>query len=91
MICPGLPQSAGQIADRVGHLMNYGEGYYAGLFLAALYAAAFIETDHRSMIAMAMRAIPADCDYTAMLQDLLRSYEEEPDDWRHTWQKLEDA
>ncbi|NKB71613.1 MAG: hypothetical protein GKR89_31450 [Candidatus Latescibacteria bacterium] len=90
LICPGLPQTASAIADRVGHLMNYGEGYYAGLFLAALYAAAFIETDPRTMIPMAMRAIPADCDYAAMLRDLLKWYEEEPENWRRTWQRLEE-
>ena len=90
LICPGLPQEAQRISDKVGHLMNYGEGYYAGVFLAALYAAAFIEKDRIAMIRMAMKAIPKDCDYTAMINDLLGWYEECPDDWRGTWQKLED-
>ena len=71
LICPGMPQKAGVIADRVGHIMNYGEGYYAGLFLASLYAAAFVEEDLISMIAKASTSIPADCDYAAMLADLL--------------------
>ena len=90
LICPGMPQTAGIIADRVGHIMNYGEGYYAGLFLASLYTAAFVEKDLSSMIAKARTSIPADCDYAAMLVDLLAWYEREPDDWRWTWQRIED-
>lgn len=90
LICPGLPQAAQDISDRVGHLMNYGEGYYAGVFLAALYSAAFIETDLIKMIRMAQKTIPADSDYSAMLNDLLKWYEAYPDDWRTTWRKLEE-
>lgn len=90
LMCPALPQEAQRISDKVGHLMNYGEGYYAGVFLAALYAAAFIETDTVTMIRMAMKAIPEDSDYAAMINNLLGWYEECPDDWRSTWQKLED-
>jgi hypothetical protein len=90
LVSPGLPLSATRIADQVGHLMNYGDGYYAGVFLASLYAAAFIETDRVRMIEMAVQTIPADCDYAAMLRDLLAFYREDPDDWRQTWQKIED-
>jgi len=89
LICPGLPRSAQSIADRVGHLMNYGEGYYAGVFLAALYAAAFIETDLIAMIKLAQKSIPEDCSYNRIINDLLGWYEEFPDDWRATWQRLE--
>ena len=67
--------------------MNYGEGYYAGVFLAALYSAAFIETHVMKMIRMAQKTIPADADYSAMLNDLLAWYEECPGDWRTTWRE----
>ena len=70
--------------------MNYGEGYYAGVFLSSLYTAAFIETDRIRMIEMAIKTIPTDCDYAAMLGDLLSYHREEPKDWRQTWQKIED-
>ena len=90
LVSPGLPSSSTRIANQVGHLMNYGEGYYAGVFLSSLYSAAFIETDRIRMIEMAMKTIPADCDYAAMLGDLLSYHREEPKDWRQTWQKIED-
>ena len=90
LVCPGLPVAASQIADQVGHVMNYGDEYYAGVFLASLYAASFVETDRVRIIEMAMQTIPHDCDYAAMLRDLLTWYAEAPDNWRVTWQKIED-
>ncbi len=90
LICPALPQEAGKIANRVGRLMNYGEGLYAGIFLSSLYSAAFIESDIISIIKKAQKTIPADCDYNAIINDLLVWYKEAPDDWRSTWKKLED-
>ncbi len=40
-MCPGMPNQAIKICDKVGHIMNYGDGYYGGIFVAALYAEAF--------------------------------------------------
>lgn len=90
LICPGLPVSVQDISNRVGRLMNYGEGYYAGVFLAALYAAAFIEKDPPTLIRMAQKSIPDTSDYSKMIDDLLAWYEESPDDWRAAWQRFED-
>ncbi len=42
-MCPGMPRQAIKICDKVGHIMNYGDGYYGGIFVAALYAEAFFE------------------------------------------------
>ena len=27
---PGMPQAASEISDQVGHVMNYGDGWYGG-------------------------------------------------------------
>lgn len=44
-MCPGMPLTANQIADKIGHIMNYGDGVYGGVFVAALYAEAYFDTD----------------------------------------------
>ena len=71
--------------------MNYGDGYYAGAFLSALYSYAYTESDYDivRIIKLALRAIPAESQYAQIIDDILRWYQEEPDDWRATWQKLE--
>ena len=89
IISPGLSEVALVIADKVGHLMNYGDGYYAGAFLSALYSYAYIETDMVKMIELALKAIPAKSQYAKIINDILNWYAEEPNDWRETWQKVE--
>jgi hypothetical protein len=90
IVSPGLSKAALKIADKVGHLMNYGDGYYAGAFLSALYAYAYVETDMVKMLQLALKAIPAESDYAKIINDMLGWYAEDPDDWRVTWQKVED-
>jgi hypothetical protein len=90
IVSPGLSEAALEIADKVGHIMNYGDGYYAGAFLSALYAYAYVETDRVKMIQLALKAIPAESQYAKIINDILLWYAEEPDDWRVTWEKVED-
>ena len=89
IVSPGLSETALKIADKVGHLMNYGDGYYAGAFLSTLYSYAYVETDMVKMIELALSAIPAESGYAKIINDILIWYAEEPDDWRATWQKVE--
>src|SRR3954462_4419570 len=41
LMTPGLPREANKYADRVGRVMNWGDGLYGGMFFASMYAAAF--------------------------------------------------
>ncbi len=45
-MCPGMPQTASEIADKIGRIMNYGDGIYGGIFVAALYSEAFFESQY---------------------------------------------
>ncbi len=38
---PGMVNPASGICDRVGHIMNYGDGWYGGVYVAAMYSLAF--------------------------------------------------
>jgi len=42
---PGMVNSAVEICDKVGHIMNYGDGYYGGVFVASLYSFALVSND----------------------------------------------
>lgn len=87
---PGMPNSATKLADKIGHIMNYGDGYYGGIFLAALYAEAFFEKDMRKIVEKALISLPAESDYAKILRDVLTQKEKNPTDWRATWKFLED-
>ncbi|HEX7583270.1 MAG TPA: ADP-ribosylglycohydrolase family protein, partial [Prolixibacteraceae bacterium] len=68
-MCPGMPQTANKIADKIGHIMNYGDGVYGGIFLGALYSAAFFDNDINKIIDKALLSIPAESDYSKIVRD----------------------
>ncbi len=88
-MCPGMPNSALAIADKIGRIMNYGDGVYGGVFVAALYAEAFFETDILKIVEKALFSIPAESDYYKNVMDVIKLYKHYPTDWRAAWQELE--
>jgi hypothetical protein len=90
LMTPGLPQEANRIADRVGRVMNHGDGLYGGMFFAGMYAAAFFETDPRRVVEAGLRSIPDKSGYALVIRDLLDWSSQHPDDWRGAWRMLTD-
>src|SRR5512141_1449285 len=56
LMCPGLPQASNHYADRVGRVMNYGDGLYGGMLFGAMYASAFFETDPHRVVEEGLKA-----------------------------------
>jgi hypothetical protein len=90
IMCPGLPQASNQICDRVGRVMNHGDGLYGGMFVAGMYAAAFFETDPRAVVAAGLACIPADSAYARLVRDVMAWSQQQPDDWRAVWRLLQE-
>jgi hypothetical protein len=90
LMTPGLPRSANEYADRVGRVMNYGDGLYGGMFFAGMYAAAFFETDTRAVVEAGLGSIPAASGYARVVRDVLSAHERNPGDWRKTWREITD-
>jgi len=88
-MCPRMPNTASSIADKIGHIMNYGDGVYGGIFVAALYSEAYFETDILKIIEKALRSIPEESDYSMAVRDVILLHENYPSDWRAAWQELE--
>ena len=87
---PGMPNSALRLADKIGHIMNYGDGFYGGVFLSALYAEAFFEKDLRKIVEKALASLPAESDYSKVIHDALALKDQYPGDWRKAWKGIED-
>ena len=91
IICPGLPQESNRFCDVFGHIMNYGDGVYGGMFVAGMYSAAFFEDDNvRFVLEKGLACIPAESLYHKCISDVIRWYNENPNDWLKTWQLVED-
>lgn len=89
LMCPGMPQAGSRFADRVGHVMNYGDGVYGGVFFSAMYSTAFFEKDPRRVVEAGLAALPRESVYAQVIRDVLRWSAENPD-WKKTWQLIED-
>ena len=90
LMTPGLPREANHFADRVGRVMNHGDGLYGGMFFAGMYAAAFFEPDPRRVVEAGLRSIPADSGYARVIRDVLDWSARHPDDWTATWRLVTD-
>jgi len=88
-MCPGMPQTANKIADKIGHIMNYGDGVYGGEFVAALYSEAYFDSDISKIIDKALLSIPAESDYSKIVKDVILLHQHYPADWRLAWNELE--
>jgi hypothetical protein len=89
LISPGVPQAAARMCNRVGHIMNHGDGFYGGVFVAALYEAALVQNDLPGIVASALNAIPPDSGYAKVIQDALRWHKQYPNDWKTSWRELQ--
>jgi hypothetical protein len=88
LISPGMPRVSNAWGDKVGHIMNYGDGVYAGMAMAAMYSEAFFESDPRKLAEYSLQAIPAESGYAKMVRDVLDLHQQYPD-WQDAWKKLE--
>jgi hypothetical protein len=88
-MCPGMPQTACRIADKIGHIMNYGDGVYGGIFVASLYAEAYFETNITKIIDKALLSLPPESDYYKIVKDVMLLHDHYPSDWRAAWAELQ--
>ena len=88
-MCPGMPQTASVMADKIGRIMNYGDGIYGGIFIAALYSEAFFESEIPVIIDRALKSIPAESDYGKIISDVILLHHQYPTDWEAAWKELE--
>ena len=85
LMCPGMPNAASAISDKIGHIMNYGDGWYGGVYISALYSLAFTSNDIPAIIAEALKTIPAKSEFYQCINDVIASHKKYPDDWKQTW------
>lgn len=90
LMSPGLPRVSNKFCDRVGRVMNYGDGLYGGMFVCGMYSAAFFESDPRRIVEAGLACIPAKSEYGLLIRDLLDWSAQIPNDWRKVWHLVEE-
>lgn len=89
LMSPGMPNSASAISDRIGHIMNYGDGWYGGVFVGAMYALAFGKDNISNIISGALKTIPVQSEFYQCISDVIDWHHKYPEDWKQTWLEVQ--
>ena len=85
MLTPGRPNDAAEIADGIGHIMNYGDGWYGGVYVSALYALAYVCDDIPTLVSEALKVIPEGTKFRNAIECVIENHAKYPSDWKRCW------
>ncbi len=85
LMSPGMPNTASAISDKIGHIMNYGDGWYGGVFIGAMYTMAFISSDINQIIEQSLHTVPSQSEFYQCIHDVINWHKKYPNDWKQTW------
>lgn len=85
LMSPGMPNTASAISDKIGHIMNYGDGWYGGVYMGAMYSLAFVSDDMNYVVENALKTIPPQSNFYKCMSDVIKWHKKYPTDWKSTW------
>lgn len=86
---PGMPNSASAISDKIGHIMNYGDGWYGGVYVGAMYSMAFVSSDINFVVNEALKTIPKESQFYQCMNDVIQWHKTYPTDWKQSWFEIQ--
>jgi ADP-ribosylglycohydrolase len=89
LMSPALPDAASAISDKIGHMMNYGDGWYGGVYIGALYSLSFVFKDIGFIVGEALKAIPPQSNFYQCISDVIKWHRQYPSNWKNTWFELQ--
>ncbi len=89
LMSPGMPNAASEIADRVGHIMNSGDGWYGGVYISTMYSLAFTSNDVNYVVTEGLKAIPVGTRFYQTISAVIDLYKQYPDDWKRAWFEIQ--
>jgi hypothetical protein len=90
LMCPAMPMTAAQLSDRVGHVMNYGDGVYGGRYVSTMVALAFECNDIHKIVSRAIESMPRKSQYYQTIKDVIDFHDKNPDDFKACWKFIND-
>ena len=89
MMYPGMVNAAAERAFELGHIMNYGDGVYGGVFVSAMHAAAFTAGSVEEICQAGIESIPEGTQFRMLVDDVMASYKA-GDSFEKNWRMLEE-
>ena len=88
MVSPGDPEQAADLARRAASVSHDGEAIYGAQVMAAMEAAAFVESDTNKLIDVGVAQIPDSSVLYRMISDIRDWHGKHGDDWRATFGEI---
>lgn len=89
IMSPGMPNASSEITDKIGHIMTYGNGWYGGVFIAAMYSIAYTSNNVEFIVSEALKTIPVKSTFHQCISDVMKWHKLYPNDWKQTWFECE--
>lgn len=89
LMAPGMPNTAVKIGDPIGHIMNYGDGWYGGVYVGAMYSLAFVNNDVNYIVREGLKTVPAQSTFYQCIADVIKWHDQYPNDWKRTWFEIQ--
>lgn len=88
-LLPGNPAAAAEYGRIDAEVSFHTDGVYGEMFMAALTAEAFFESDPVKLLETGLAAIPAECDYARCIRDVMEWHRQWPDDWEQAHEQID--
>ncbi|MBD3265845.1 ADP-ribosylglycohydrolase family protein [bacterium] len=89
LMSPGMPNTSAEISDKIGHIMNSGDGWYGGVFVGAMYSLAFVYDDVETVVTEALKTIPEQSRFAMVVSDAINAYKDNPRNWKFAWGQIQ--
>jgi hypothetical protein len=89
LMSPAMPNTASAISDKIGHIMNYGDGWYGGVYIGAMYSLAFASANINYIVSEALKTIPEQSKFYQCISDVIGWHKKYPNDWKQTWLEVQ--
>ena len=88
-VLPGNPEAAAQYGRIDAEVAFHTDGIHGEMFMAAVTAEAFFESDPVKLLQAGLAVIPEDSDYARCIRDVMQWHEQWPDDWEMTHEQID--
>lgn len=88
-LLPGNPEAAAEYGRMDGEVAFHTAGVHGEMFMAALTAEAFFESDPAKLLEAGLAVVPGDSDYARCIRDVMQWHEQWPDDWEKAHEQID--
>ncbi len=88
IMAPGMVNTATHYTDEIGHIMNCGDGWYGGVYVAAMLSLAFTSNNVEYVVTEGLKVIPKQSKFYKAMKYVIELYHKYPKDWDITWVKF---